>query len=183
MRPTKSKTRPSPQRSLPPGAACILRPPRPGDFGWIIQRHGELYAAEYEWDTPGDHRFEGLVAGVVADFIRDHDPERERCWIAEYRRKPVGSIMLVYKSARVAKLRLLLVEPSARGHGVGTALVNECVRFACEAGYRRVVLWTNKELTAAARLYEAAGFEIIDESRHDHFGNGRLIGQTWELKL
>lgn len=174
----RSTTPATPTRSAP-----ILRQPRPGDFGWIVQRHGEIYAREYGWDTPGDHRFEGLVAQVVADFIRKHDPARERCWIAELDAKPVGSIMLVRKSERVGKLRILLVEPSARGYGVGTMLVNECIRFAREAGYRKITLWTNSELTAAARLYREAGFRMIEEKRHNEFGSGRLLGQTWELEL
>jgi len=157
---------------------CFLRLHGPGDLGWIVHRHGFLYARERGWDE----RFEALVAGVAAGFLRGHDPERERCWIAERNGERVGSVLLVAKSRIVAQLRLLLVEPEARGHGIGGSLVEECLRFAREAGYRKVVLWTDGGLHAARRLYERAGFAPTREERHRDFGHD-LVAQTWELKL
>jgi DNA-binding MarR family transcriptional regulator/N-acetylglutamate synthase-like GNAT family acetyltransferase len=160
------------------GGAFRLRDPRPGDFGWVIHRHGALYAQAYGWDSA----FEALVAGIVARFVRDFRPKRERCWIAERADEIVGCVFLVERSATVAQLRLLLVEPAARGLGVGTELVAQCVGFARAAGYRKMMLWTNDLLHSARRLYQRAGFRLVKQEKHASFGQ-RLVGQYWELKL
>ena len=159
--------------------AFSVRQHRPGDMGWVVQRHGELYWQEYHYDD----RFEALVAEIVAEFIQHLDARRERCWIAEKDGERVGSVFLVKKSASVAKLRLLLVEPSARGLGIGKRLVNECVQFAREAGYKKVLLWTQSELSAARRIYKAAGFELIEEKCHSSWSRDNLTSETWELKF
>jgi DNA-binding MarR family transcriptional regulator len=156
----------------------ILRPHQPGDMGWVVHRHGLLYAQEYGYDE----NFEALVAEIVAKFIQHYDAKRERCWIAERDREIAGSVFLVAESKSVAKLRLLLVEPSARGLGIGARLVTECIRFARQAGYQKIILWTQSELDAARHVYKKAGFRVIDKKRHHSFSKD-LTAETWELRL
>ncbi|HUQ74700.1 MAG TPA: helix-turn-helix domain-containing GNAT family N-acetyltransferase [Burkholderiales bacterium] len=155
-----------------------LRPHRPGDIGWVAQRHGAVYDKEYGWGLA----FEALVADIGAKFIRDFDPKRERCWIAEIDGEPVGSVFAVKQSASVAKLRLLLVEPHARGQGLGRRLVEECIAFARSAGYRKLVLWTQSNLVAARAIYAAQGFRKVKSEPHREFGVS-LTGEYWELEL
>jgi DNA-binding MarR family transcriptional regulator/GNAT superfamily N-acetyltransferase len=155
-----------------------LRGHRPGDMGWVVGRHGALYAAEYGWDE----RFEALVAEIAAKFIKRFDAARERCWIAEMDGEAVGSVFLVRENRTTAKLRLLLVDPRARGRGLGRRLVRECIAFARDKGYRKLVLWTQSNLAAARTIYKAEGFRPVSTEKHNSFG-ARLTGEYWELKL
>jgi DNA-binding MarR family transcriptional regulator/GNAT superfamily N-acetyltransferase len=171
-----------PEKRSPPKSALAqqltLRGHRPGDMGWVVQRHGEIYHQEYGWNE----EFEALVAEITAEFVRKLDPTRERCWIAEHDGRRVGCIFLVAKDEATAKLRLLLVDPDARGLGVGRKLVAECVHFARAAGYRKIVLWTQETLTAARHLYTEAAFLKTAREPHRSFGHD-LIGETWEREL
>jgi DNA-binding MarR family transcriptional regulator/GNAT superfamily N-acetyltransferase len=159
-------------------SAVVLRSHRPGDIGWVIHRHGALYAEEYGWDET----FEALVAEVAAQFIKNFDPARERCWIAELDGEAVGSIFLVKYTEEIAKLRLLLVEPRARGFDIGRKLVRECIAFARQSGYKKVTLWTQSCLLAARKLYREAGFKLVKEEPQRAFG-ADLVSETWELEL
>ena len=164
--------------SAEPRVPYLLRPPEPGDLGWVVQRHGALYAREYGYDET----FEALVAEIVAKFVQSFDPRKERAWIAEREGENVGSVFLVRDTDEVAKLRLLLVDPRARGLGIGKRLVEECLRFAQKRGYKKIKLWTQDELHAARRIYEDAGFRIVEREPHRSFGHD-LVGEVWEREL
>jgi DNA-binding MarR family transcriptional regulator/GNAT superfamily N-acetyltransferase len=165
----------------PPAAAApyLLRLHEPGDMGWVVQHHGATYAKEWGYNA----EFEALVARIVADFLDHYDPARERCWIAERDGENVGSVFVVRKSKTVAKLRLLLVDPRARGLGIGRRLIDECIRFARHAGYRKLTLWTQSELDAARALYQRAGFTCVRREPNDRFGRKGLVAETWDLRL
>ena len=151
-----------------------LRDPRPGDMGWVVHRQTVLYAQEYGWNN----EFEALAAEIAAKFIREFDPRWERCWIAEREGQAIGSVFVVRQDDTTAKLRMLYVDSDARGMGLGSRLVDECLQFARQMGYRRMVLWTNSVLTDARRIYERAGFTLLEEEAHHSFGKD-LIGQVW----
>jgi DNA-binding MarR family transcriptional regulator/N-acetylglutamate synthase-like GNAT family acetyltransferase len=162
----------------PAPSVIELRGLRPGDLGWVVQRHGETYAREYGWTTA----FEALVARIMADYLDQHRPGRENAWIAELDGQRAGCVLCVRKDDETAQLRVLLVEGWARGHGLGARLVGECIRFARDSGYRKLVLWTNDVLASARKIYQAAGFALVSEERHHSFGKD-LVGQYWELRL
>jgi DNA-binding MarR family transcriptional regulator/GNAT superfamily N-acetyltransferase len=171
------------QRLLDPAAASpkpafVLRDPQPGDMGWVVQQHGEIYAREYGWDST----FEALVAGIVAGYVRDYQPEWERCWIAELGGERVGSVFVVRKSKTVAQLRLLILAPAARGLGLGARLTDECISFARSKGYKKMVLWTNSCLDGARAIYARRGFALVKSEPYTGFGK-ELVGETWELGL
>jgi len=155
-----------------------LRPPMHGDFGWIVKRHAELYAQEYGWVAP----FEGVCAQIVADFVNKFDEKRERCWIAEIDGENVGSIMLAKDSEAIARIRLLLVDPKARGLGLGRHLTDESIRFARDAGYRKMTLWTHSVLTAARHIYQQAGFTLMRSEQHRSWGRP-VVSEHWDLEL
>ncbi|WLD94606.1 bifunctional helix-turn-helix transcriptional regulator/GNAT family N-acetyltransferase [Alkalihalobacillus sp. AL-G] len=166
------------QKGLKFSEPYFLREHQSGDMGWIVYKHGVLYADEYGWGT----NFEALVSQLAADFIKNYRPERERCWIAEMNGENVGSVLLTEESETAARLRLLLVDPKARGLGLGTKLVEECIQFARRKGYKTLVLWTNDVLTEARNIYKKTGFQLIAEEKHSKFGD-EMTGETWELKL
>jgi DNA-binding MarR family transcriptional regulator/GNAT superfamily N-acetyltransferase len=165
------------KRALP--RTVVLRDPRPGDMGWVVQQHGEIYAREYGWNM----EFEALVAGVVAGYVKSHQPQWERCWIAEVDGERAGSVFVVRKSATVAQLRLLILAPQARGHGLGKQLTEECIAFARGKGYRKMVLWTNGNLLAARAIYAKLGFRRVKSAPYTGYGGHSLVGETWELRL
>jgi len=162
--------------SLP--RTVVLRLPRSGDFGWVVERHGAVYADEYGFDAT----FESLVARIIVEYVEHANPDRQAAWIAEVHGERVGCVFCMRETERVARLRLLLVEPTARGLGIGARLVDECITFARRAGYERITLWTNDVLHAARHIYERAGFQLLKEEAHHSFGQD-LVGQDWELTL
>jgi len=166
---------PSPQAAT---RTVVLRDPRPGDMGWVVMQHGEIYAREYGFTS----EFEGLVAGIAAKYIERFDPAWEKGWIAEIDGERVGSVFVVRRSATVAKLRLLILTPAARGHGLGARLTDECIAFARSKGYRKLVLWTQSNLLAARAIYKSRGFRLVQSERHNAYGQ-KLVAETWELKL
>ena len=168
----------APQAPAAAARTIVLRDPRPGDFGWVVEQHGALYASEFGYSV----EFEGLVAGIVAKFIGNFDAAWEKCWIAEVDGERAGSVFLVRQSASVAKLRLLILTPQARGLGLGARLTDECIAFARAKGYRKMVLWTQSHLLAARRIYRSRGFEKVKSERNDAFGK-HLTSETWELDL
>ncbi len=178
MRTVEDLLAPPETRDAPDQPAYTLRRHRPGDIGWITHRQAVLYNQEYGWNE----EYEALIAGIMSTFITDFDPATERCWIAERAGEIVGSVFVVKKTRNIAKLRLLYVEPSARGLGIGARLVDECIRFARTKGYRTMTLWTNSVLISARRIYESAGFHLAHEESHHAFGKD-LIGQNWDLDL
>jgi DNA-binding MarR family transcriptional regulator/N-acetylglutamate synthase-like GNAT family acetyltransferase len=163
---------------VPDGKSYVLRAPRPGDFSWIVKRHAEIYAQEYGWMAP----FEGVCAQIVADFVNKHDPQRERCWIAEMNGENAGCVFLARDTAEVARIRLLLVDPKARGLGLGARLTGECIRFARRAGYRKITLWTHSVLTAARHIYQKAGFKLMRSEPHASWGPP-VVSEYWDLEL
>ncbi|WP_285410926.1 helix-turn-helix domain-containing GNAT family N-acetyltransferase [Variovorax sp. efr-133-TYG-130] len=167
-----------PDAAPPKPQAAILRDPAPGDIGWVVQQHGEIYAREYGWNS----KFEALVAGIASEFLLKFQPEWERCWIAEVNGERVGAIFVVRKSATVAQLRMLILTPGARGLGLGGKLVDECIAFARLKGYKKMVLWTNSCLAAARGIYAKRGFQLTQSEPHEGYGSP-LVGETWELKL
>ncbi len=175
MRTIETLLEPQDRRAQP----YLLRTHRPGDIGWVVHRHGALYSEEWGYDE----RFEALVAQIVSEFVRRYDPDRERCWIAERNGERVGSVFLVRSSKHVAKLRLLLVEPATRGSGIGKRLVEECIRFARQCRYRKILLWTQSELKAARTIYQQCGFRLTATDPHQSWGRSDLVSETWELDL
>ncbi len=167
-----------PDAAPPKPQAAILRDPAPGDIGWVVQQHGEIYAREYGWNS----KFEALVAGIASEFLLKFQPKWERCWIAELNGERVGAIFVVRKSATVAQLRMLILTPGARGLGLGGKLVDECIAFARLKGYKKMVLWTNSCLAAARGIYAKRGFQLTQSEPHEGYGSP-LVGETWELKL
>jgi DNA-binding MarR family transcriptional regulator/GNAT superfamily N-acetyltransferase len=164
--------------TAPPPPTVVLRDPAPGDMGWVVQQHGEIYWKEYGWNS----EFEALVAGIAADFVRKFQPAWEKCWIAELDGERVGAVFLVRKSRTTAKLRMLILTPQARGLGLGARLTDECLAFARAKGYRKMVLWTNSCLTAARGIYAKRGFQLVRSEPYEGFGQ-QLVGETWELRL
>ena len=175
MRTIETLLEPQDRRAQP----YLLRTHRPGDIGWVVHRHGALYSEEWGYDE----RFEALVAQIVSEFVRRYDPDRERCWVVERNGERLGSVFLVRMSKHVAKLRLLLVEPAARGSGIGKRLVEECIRFARQCRYRKILLWTQSELKAARTIYQQCGFRLTATDPHQSWGRSDLVSETWELDL